>query len=181
MLQKKELVPGNDRVRAELVQQTRQFREWVVSTASSELLVHALGGSARWAKLAFFCGSHLGGDAHTRGRSSIRSFISQFLRQEDSFNTSQLSAHVELRSVKRGDVRELCELFGWFLRNMRGDSVVVLLTNIDNIKYYERDEPINVMRLQAPDHEPMPDDRASPGYRSELRLVQGVNPSDGKS
>ncbi|KAK8063521.1 hypothetical protein PG996_008173 [Apiospora saccharicola] len=161
----KGLVPSNDRARAELVLQKRQFREWVVSTASRELLIHgdfqgtrytsglsvlccyllqALGGSDRWAKLAFFCGSHIDGDHYAGGRSLIRSFISQLLRQGQCFDTSPLPGYVDLSLVERGDVRELCGLFGWLLRNMRGNSVV-LFAIIDGIKYYEREEYLEDM------------------------------------
>ncbi|KAK7911951.1 hypothetical protein PG985_014432 [Apiospora marii] len=168
IIKKKELVPNKDRARAELVLQMAQFREWVVSTSSCELLIHgdfqgthytsglsvfccyflqALEGSSQWAKLAFFCGSHLGDDAYAGGCSLIRSFISQLLRQEQQFDTSQLSVHVDLDLVERGDVRELCELFRWLLCNMRGDSVMVLFAIIDGLKYYERDEYIGDMEV----------------------------------
>ncbi|KAK8079025.1 hypothetical protein PG994_002832 [Apiospora phragmitis] len=157
--EKKGLVPSNDRARAELVLQTRKFREWVVSTALRELLVHgdfpgthytsglsvlscyllqALGGSDRWAKLAFFCGSHLEGDAYAGGRirhepavRPCRPRLGREWRRSGTVRALRLASPSHARGLSGGALRHRRRHQDYERDEYLGDMAVVLTYLLD--------------------------------------------------
>jgi hypothetical protein len=159
IMRTRELLPTDDRERAEQLVRSRKFQDWVVAPASRELLVHgdlegthyvsalsflcstlieSLKEMNQFLPLIFFCGRHVDdNDVHAGGRGMIKSLIAQLLRQR-SFDTSLLDREVNISLVKEGDIKQLSALFGWLAHQLAED--VTLFCFIDGIKYYERDQ-----------------------------------------
>lgn len=135
------LVPGNEQARAEQLIRSSQFKGWMVSGTSSQLLVHgdyegqryvsglslfcssfvqsltAKAPLPRFITLIFFCGLHTDRftDKHTGGRAIIQNFICQLLCQFD-FDTRMLATEkLEEDLIQLGNVNELCKLFQWLV------------------------------------------------------------------
>ncbi|KAI0907574.1 hypothetical protein F4823DRAFT_602606 [Ustulina deusta] len=163
ILDTRELIPSEDRVRSERVLTAREFRSWMIAPNSQELLIHgdfagtryisglswlccsilqALQQTGRLYSLVFFCGRHLGAaDPHVGGRGIIRSLLSQLLCQQPPHTTQDQAINWEL--IQAGDIQHLCLLFHSTLRQLPPESVVFCI--IDGIKYYERDQYVDEM------------------------------------
>ncbi|KAK3357820.1 hypothetical protein B0T25DRAFT_567070 [Lasiosphaeria hispida] len=154
-------IPLPDRARAERVAQTPQFRSWLVTPSSRELLIHgdfprpggtslrvsglsllcamvlqAVRAREGYIGLGFFCGRHVEeDDAALGGRGMVRSLVGQLVR--DLGEVRGWEGDVE--GVRRGDVGALCALFVWLVVNRveEGRTVVVL---VDGVSHYETDE-----------------------------------------
>lgn len=160
ILESRDLVPVRYRYRAEQVAGTSQFRDWIISPKSRELLVHgehrldsgyalalslvcatltrALRRRARHIGLAFFCDRHAEDDDRFAGANSlIRSLIAQLLRYQ-SFDMTFLRDDVNLDRIRDNDLNEVCALFGWLVRRLARDVTLICL--IDGIEQYENDE-----------------------------------------
>jgi hypothetical protein len=157
ILEIRELIPNEDRARAERLLNAREFRNWIMAPRSQELLIHgdftgtrrvsglswlcccllhALQQTQRFYSLTFFCGCHLDAtDPHAGGRGIIRSLLLQLLwRQEYTLRDEGVNWEL----IQAGDIHHLCFLFELVLRHLSPDSVVFCI--IDGIKYYERDQ-----------------------------------------
>jgi hypothetical protein len=152
------LIPLQEQACAEQVVRTRQFRNWLASPSSTQLLIHGIYDRQRYLSglslfcqtlaqslaertphflhLIFFCGLHVE-DEYSGGRAMIQSFICQLLCQHD-FSGALRSSEVVRQLVELGDVEELCELFEILVHRLPRE--VVLLCVIDGIVYYEREE-----------------------------------------
>ncbi|KAF8853903.1 hypothetical protein BDZ45DRAFT_62075 [Acephala macrosclerotiorum] len=157
-------VLGNEQARAEQLVRSSQFKDWMVSGASSQLLVHGDYEGQRYVSglslfcssfvqslaakaplphfipLIFFCGLHTDRytDKHTGGRAIIQNFICQLLCQFD-FDTRMLATEkLDEGLIQRGDVDELCKLFQWLVSQL--PRSVVLFCLLDGVVYYERKE-----------------------------------------
>ncbi|KAI1733498.1 hypothetical protein F4680DRAFT_454909 [Xylaria scruposa] len=163
ILHTRELIPKEDRGRAERLLTTHAFRGWLVTPTSQELLIHgdfagtryvsglswlccsliqALQQTSQLHSLAFFCGRHVDAtDAHAGGSGIIRSLLSQLLQQQQVRMPSGQPGDWEL--IQAGDIQHLCLLFESVLLQFPQDSVVFCI--IDGIKYYERDQYLQDM------------------------------------
>ncbi|KAK5658405.1 hypothetical protein OQA88_2382 [Cercophora sp. LCS_1] len=152
-------VPPHEQARAEQIVRTQQFRDWLASPSSTQLLIHGNYDSQRYISglslfcqtlaqslaqttpyflhLIFHCGLHLDDGDYAGGRVMIQSFICQLLCQYD-FDGSLNSSEVVQQLVELGDMEELCELFETLVHRLPRE--VVLLCLIDGIVYYEREE-----------------------------------------
>ncbi|KAJ2981093.1 hypothetical protein NUW58_g6778 [Xylaria curta] len=161
--QTRELIPNEDRARAERLLSAREFRSRIVAPSSRELLIHgdfagtrpvsglswlccsllqALQQTGRLHGMTFFCGRHLDAtDQHAGGRGMIRSLLLQLLGQQQSYNLP--TQGIEWKLIQTGDIQSLCLLFEAILRQFPPDSVVFCI--VDGIKYYERDQYLQEM------------------------------------
>ncbi|KAK4450461.1 hypothetical protein QBC34DRAFT_349211 [Podospora aff. communis PSN243] len=159
------LIPLQEQACAEQVVRTRQFKNWLASPSSTQLLIHGIYDRQRYISglsllcqtlaqslaertphflyLIFFCGLHIEGE-NSGGRAMIQSFICQLLCQYDFAGTLR-SSEVVRQLVELGDIEELCELFEILVHRLPRE--VVLLCVIDGIVYYERDEFASDMGL----------------------------------
>ncbi|KAH6874047.1 hypothetical protein B0T10DRAFT_588237 [Thelonectria olida] len=159
-------VPVAERARAEHLVHTTQIKEWLVSPASSQILVHGnYGGrrqisgltlfctslarslaerAPRFLHLVFFCGLHdePHADKYTGGRAMIQSFICQLLCQYD-FGSVVRASEVNEYLLQLGEIDELCSLFEALVHRLPNSVVLVCL--IDGIVYYEREEFMDSM------------------------------------
>ncbi|KAL8376086.1 hypothetical protein RB595_007279 [Gaeumannomyces hyphopodioides] len=153
-------IVANERARAKAVAGTRQFRRWVVTPESRELLVHGgtLGSrgydefsalsvlcadvtralrkrrGGRYVSLVFFCGRHAEEDEMPGGETIVRSFVHQLLRQR-SFDGSGLD---DVGGIAGGGLDSLCNLFCKLVRLLPAETIVICI--IDGISAYETDE-----------------------------------------
>jgi hypothetical protein len=155
-------VPRNEQARAEQLIRSSQFKDWMVSATSSQLLVHGdyeglryVSGlslfcsslfqsfapkAPRFIPLIFFCGLHTDcyTDENTGGRAIIKNFICQLLCQFD-FDTRMLASEkLDEGLIRLGNVDELCKLFRWLVSQL--PQSVVLFCLLDGVVYYERKE-----------------------------------------
>ena len=160
ILESRDRVPPSYRNRTEQVANTEQFRDWIVSPTSRELLLsgeHGMnrnGTSAlsllcatmmssirkrtRHLGLVFFCGRHTEEDDNYSGPNVlIRSLTSQLLRYP-FFDTTLLSRDIDVDGVRAGDIRKLCALFGWLVKQLPRSITLICL--IDDISSYDNDE-----------------------------------------
>ncbi|KAK3987004.1 hypothetical protein QBC44DRAFT_352083 [Cladorrhinum sp. PSN332] len=160
-------VTPREQARAEQLVQSRQLREWMASTESSQLLVHgdyegqrSVSGltlfcsslletlalrAPRFVPLVYFCGMHTDrrADAYTGGRAIIQSFICQLLCQVEDANDLDITHSLADQGfdetlIRIGDVEELCCVFAWLVGRLPSGVVVFCL--LDGIVYYERNE-----------------------------------------
>ncbi|KAF2621313.1 hypothetical protein BU25DRAFT_463806 [Macroventuria anomochaeta] len=147
-----------DRGRAQQVLSSPLFRDWLLGSGSTKLLVHgdfdttnrvtpfsALCATLTQAfrmtpgniGLIFFCGSHLLGDEYSGGVWMIRSLVAQLLHQySQPFIDSD--AGIDMDQVARGDMPALCALFDVLVRQL--PSATTILCIIDSINEYEDKE-----------------------------------------
>ena len=155
-------VPSKEQARAEQLIRSIQFKDWMVTGTSSQLLVHgeyegqrSVSGlslfcsslvqslearAPRCIPLIFFCGLHTDHftDRHTGGRAIIQNFICQLLCQFD-FDTRLLAGEkLDEHRIRVGNVDELCKLFRWLVSQL--PRSVVLFCLLDGVGYYERPE-----------------------------------------
>lgn len=150
-----------DQDRVEWMMQTPKLREWLNSPKSRTLLVNGDGEANDMfppttflsAKLLeslghiepiithhFFCSLHTtsgGKDTMADAAGLIKSFISQLLLRDISWDLSHLST-TDLEGIQRNDIDTICSLF----RNLTQQipTVTFLFWMIDGINYYERSE-----------------------------------------
>ncbi|KAF5658407.1 hypothetical protein FCIRC_12908 [Fusarium circinatum] len=167
------LVNRRDQGRAEHLVENAQFKQWVVRTNSTELLVHghmkpsrtsvtplSLFSAAivrnlrqvdRFCAVAFFCGQHIDlDDPLTGGIGLIKSLTIQLLHQH-GFNDADLdkvAQEVNLPLLKRGveDVEELCLLFTVLVRRLRNDTTLFCV--IDSVNVYEDEDMMQGMYVE---------------------------------
>ncbi|KAF5578260.1 hypothetical protein FPCIR_11663 [Fusarium pseudocircinatum] len=159
------LVNRRDQGRAEHLVENAQFKQWVVRTSSTELLVHgqmkpsrtsvtplSLFSAAivrnlrqvdRFCAVAFFCGQHTDlDDPLIGGMGIIKSFTTQLLRQHsfDDADLDKVAREVNMPILKRGveDIEELCQLFTVLVRCLRNDTT--LFCAIDSVNIYEDED-----------------------------------------
>ncbi|KAI1806952.1 hypothetical protein F4811DRAFT_560169 [Daldinia bambusicola] len=87
--------------------------------------------------LVFFCGQHLDGDENPGPLAMIRSLVGQLL-QQNPCSLGDLAQHVSMQGVWRGDIQELCKLFGYLIRQL--PSTVTVFCILDGIGFYEREQ-----------------------------------------
>lgn len=160
ILESRDLVPPRYRNRAEQLANSLQFRDWIVTATSRELLVSGERSLARndtsalsllfatmmssvrkrtrHLGLVFFCGRHVAEDDDYAGPNAmIRSLTSQLLRYH-FFDTTVLRRDIDMDGVRAGDIRTHCALFGWLVRQLPRPVTLVCL--IDDISSYDSDE-----------------------------------------
>ena len=154
-------VPAEEQASAEHLLQARQFREWLVSPKSTQLLIHGNYDSKRlvsglslfctsfvralqeraprFIHLIFFCGLHVDSDvdSYVGARAMIQTFICQLLCQFD-FGSAMPSSAVSRELVQSGDVEALCGVFLTLVHRL--PRSIALICIIDGIVYYERPE-----------------------------------------
>lgn len=153
-IQSKELLTAADQERAEFIMGSPKFRNWLIATSSTELLVHGnsdpmlvsplsffcsmlvqnLYRMPRFRTVVFFCGLHTASnDIYAGGRGMIKSFLTQLLAQE-TFNLNFLDPDFVAR-IKKDDANALCKLFGVLARQLSRD--VSLFCIIDGVNFYD--------------------------------------------
>ncbi|KAG4295213.1 hypothetical protein FPRO06_01797 [Fusarium proliferatum] len=167
------LVDRRDQGRAEHLVENTQFKQWVVRTSSTELLVHghmkpsrtsvtplSLFSAAivrnlrqvdRFCAVAFFCGQHTDlDDPLIGGIGLIKSLTAQVLRQHqfDDADLDKVAQEVNLPLLKRGveDVEELCQLFSVLVRRLRSDTTLFCV--IDSVNVYEDEDMLQGMYVE---------------------------------
>ncbi|KAF5531224.1 hypothetical protein FNAPI_13333 [Fusarium napiforme] len=167
------LVNRRDQGRAEQVVENAQFKQWVVTTSSTELLVHghmkpsrtsvtplSLFSAAivrnlrqvdRFCAVAFFCGQHTDlDDPLIGGIGLIKGLTTQLLRQHgfDDADLDKVAQEVNLPLLKRGveDVEELCQLFAVLVRRLRSDTTLFCV--IDSVNVYEDEDMMQDMFVE---------------------------------
>jgi hypothetical protein len=167
------LVNRCDQGRAENLVENAQFKQWVVRTSSTELLVHghmkpirtsvtplSLFSAAivrnllqvdRFCAVAFFCGQHTDLDGPlTGGIGPIKSLTTQLLRQHgfDDADLDKVAQEVNLPLLKSGveDIEELCQLFAVLVRRLRNN--IRLFCVIDNVNVYEDEDILQDMYVE---------------------------------
>ncbi|CCT61542.1 uncharacterized protein FFUJ_01979 [Fusarium fujikuroi IMI 58289] len=167
------LVNRRDQGKAENLVENAQFKQWVVKTSSTELLVHgdmkpsrtsvtplSLFSAAivrnlrqvdRFCAVAFFCGQHTDlDDPLIGGIGLIKSLTAQLLRQHhfDDADLDKVAQEVNLPLLKRGveDVEELCQLFSVLVRRLRSDTTLFCV--IDSVNVYEDEDMLQGMYVE---------------------------------
>ncbi|KAF5673262.1 hypothetical protein FDENT_10355 [Fusarium denticulatum] len=167
------LVNRRDQRRAEHLVENAQFKQWVVSTRSTELLVHghmkpsrtsvtplSLFSAAivrnlrqvdRFCAVAFFCGQHADlDDPLVGGIGLIQSLTTQLLRQHefDHADLDKVAQEVNIPILKRGveDIEELCQLFTVLVRCLRNDTTLFCV--IDSVNIYEDEDMMQVLYVE---------------------------------
>ncbi|KAF5644914.1 hypothetical protein F52700_2395 [Fusarium sp. NRRL 52700] len=167
------LVNRRDQGRAEHLVENAQFKQWVVRTNSTELLVHghmkpsrtnitplSLFSAAmvrnlrqvdRFCAVSFFCGQHIDlDDPLAGGIGLIKSLTVQLLHQHsfDDADLDKVAQEVNLPLLKRGDedVEELCQLFSVLVRRLRSDTTLFCV--IDSVNVYEDEDMMQEMYVE---------------------------------
>ncbi|KAI7761831.1 hypothetical protein LZL87_004138 [Fusarium oxysporum] len=167
------LVNRRDQGRAEHLVENAQFKQWVVRTSSTELLVHghmklsrtsatplSLFSAAivrnlrqvdRFCAVAFFCGQHTDlDDPLIGGIGLIKSLTTQLLRQHgfDDADLDKVAQEVNLPLLKRGveDIEELCQLFTVLVCRLRNDTTLFCV--IDSVNVYEDEDMLQGMYVE---------------------------------
>ncbi|CVL02634.1 uncharacterized protein FMAN_00137 [Fusarium mangiferae] len=167
------LVNRRDQGRAEHLVENAQFKQWVVRTSSTELLVHghmkpsrtsvtplSLFSAAivrnlrqvdRFCAVAFFCGQHTGlDDPLIGGIGLIKSLTAQVLRQHrfDNADLDKVAEEVNIPFLRRGveDIGELCQLFSVLVRRLRSDTTLFCV--IDSVNVYEDEDMLQGMYVE---------------------------------
>ncbi|KAF5532030.1 hypothetical protein FMEXI_12685 [Fusarium mexicanum] len=167
------LVNRRDQGRVEHLVENAQFKQWVVRTNSTELLVHghmkpsrtsvtplSLFSAAivrnlrqvdRFCAVAFFCGQHIDlDDPLTGGIGLIKSLTVQRLRQYgfDDADLDRVAQEVNLPLLKRGvkNIEELCQLFAVLVRRLRNDTTLFCV--IDSVNVYEDEDMMQGMYVE---------------------------------
>lgn len=154
VLESREVIPARYRSRAEQVIHTQQFKGWISTAGSSELLIHGdfpphetnyisglslvcatllqgLRTRKRYVSLVFFCGIHIEKDDKYAGSvPMVKSLIFQLLQQ-----CSVVASRGNLNQAKSEDIGELCQLFGSLVHCVPQDTTVIFL--IDGVVHYE--------------------------------------------
>ncbi|KAF4957445.1 hypothetical protein FGADI_3081 [Fusarium gaditjirri] len=167
------LVNRRDQGRAEHLVEDTQFKQWVVRTSSTELLVHghmkpsrtsvtplSLFSAAivrnlrqvdRFCAVAFFCGQHTDlDDPLVGGIGLIKSLTTQLLCQNefDNADLDKVAQEVNLPLLKRGveDIEELCQLFTILVRRLRSNTTLFCV--IDSVNVYEDEDMLQGMYVE---------------------------------
>ncbi|KAJ8116951.1 hypothetical protein ONZ43_g4321 [Nemania bipapillata] len=167
------LVDRRDQGQAENLVVDPQFRQWVVQTRSTELLVHgymkpsrttvsalSLFSAAlvqnlqtvdRFCVVAFFCGQHNDfEDPLAGGVGLIKSLTTQLLHQHQfsRMGLARVAREVNLPLLESGfeDIEELCLLFGSLVRQL--PSTVTLFCVLDSVNVYENPEYMQEMHVE---------------------------------
>jgi hypothetical protein len=143
--------------------QTRHFRNWIVTPQSARLLVHGdfdnssrnspfsilaatishgFKISPKLISLIFFCDQHLLSEEYHGGDTMICSLIEQLQRQY-LYVTISPGPNTSMRKLDSANVRQLCSLFVYLVRQLPPHMTVFCL--IDGINEYEREEYIHGM------------------------------------
>lgn len=159
------LVNRRDQGRAEQLVSDSKFRQWVVKTSPTELLIHghmrpsrtnvsaislftasilqSLRSVDRFCAIAFFCGQHTGSNDPLRGGAGIiKSLIAQLLDQHrfDDADLAHVSREVDPTLLK-GDaegIQVLCKLFIVLVHRLGSDTTLFCL--LDSVNVYEGEE-----------------------------------------
>ncbi|KAI6542410.1 hypothetical protein MCOR12_000085 [Pyricularia oryzae] len=152
-----DLIPRHKQAKTEHIMNTTEFRSWLMSAASSQLLVHGdfdprpvsgtthfcttlikhIAEHPRHLSLNFFCGQHLEPcNPHSGGRAMIQMFLCQLLNQCDFGPQYQVNQELEL--IRASDVKELYRMFESLFRRI--DPSLCVFCIIDGVVFYERDE-----------------------------------------
>jgi hypothetical protein len=152
-----------DRGRAAQMIETNHFRNWIVSSDSTKLLVHgdfdasvhvspfsnlcatimqAFRASRRWISLVFFCGRHLAPDEYQGGSAMIRTLVAQLLQQFPFFTIPPNPAII-IEQIEKHEIGQLCLLFRYLMRQLPPSMTIFCL--IDGIHLYEREEYLHSM------------------------------------
>jgi len=167
----KEALPAVECASAQQQVTSLQFREWLLSPRSSELLVHGSSTETQYisgqslfcavllralqqavtqpAALAFFCAAHLGdgddNDLHTGGAGMIRNLLAQLLRQRTFDPTRLAAAGVNLTAVRADDAAHTAGLLGALVAQLAAADVLFCV--VDGVRYYERARYVDGMGL----------------------------------
>ncbi|KAF5706993.1 hypothetical protein FMUND_11323 [Fusarium mundagurra] len=167
------LVNRRDQGRAEHLVENAQFKQWVVRTSSTELLVHghmrpsrtsvtplSLFSAAivrnlrqvdRFCAVAFFCGQHTNlDDPLIGGTGFIKSLTTQLLLQHDfdDADLDKVAQEVNMPILSRGvdDIEELCQLFTVLVRCLCSDTTLFCV--IDSVNVYEDEDMMQDMFVE---------------------------------
>ncbi|KAF5591405.1 hypothetical protein FPANT_5680 [Fusarium pseudoanthophilum] len=167
------LVNRRDQGRSEHLVENAQFKQWVVQTSSTELLVHGhmkpsrtsvtplslfsasvvrnLRQVDRFCAVAFFCGQHTDlDDPLIGGIGIIKSLTTQLLHQHnfDDADLDKVAQEVNVPLLKRGveDIEELCQLFAVLVRRLRSDTTLFCV--IDSVNVYEDEDMMQDMFVE---------------------------------
>ncbi|OTB15343.1 hypothetical protein K445DRAFT_12109 [Daldinia sp. EC12] len=100
-------------------------------------LIGILRNQRNIVSLVFFCGRHLDGDENPGPLAMIRSLVGQLL-QQNPYCPSGLAQYVSMQDARRGNIQELCKLFGCLIRQL--PSTVTVFCILDGIGLYEREQ-----------------------------------------
>ncbi|KAI2619763.1 hypothetical protein GGS26DRAFT_595168 [Hypomontagnella submonticulosa] len=157
IIHRRELLTSGGQDRTAQIMGSPLFRQWMITAASRELLIHAnsdaqpvsplsffcamlmqnLRNVDRFRSVAFFCGLHPYED-YGGGRTMIMSLLAQLLQQQ-SFDLSFID-HELAYIMDSGDIGAFCYVFGELVQQIRGPETVFCI--IDGINFYERYEDL---------------------------------------
>jgi hypothetical protein len=164
ILDKKEQFSEKQLVQTEQIVNTQIFRNWIVSSSSSRLLIQwdnqrptiiadvsplsvfctnlaqALQAKERFMAVQWFCGRHIDpveAGQYVGGRAMLMSLIHQLLRQR-AFDTRRISQTLNLSRLHEGHLEEMMNLLGWLIRQL--PKTITLFYLIDGVVFCERYE-----------------------------------------
>ncbi|KAI0376987.1 hypothetical protein F5Y04DRAFT_285406 [Hypomontagnella monticulosa] len=157
VIHRREMLISGGRDRTAQIMASPLFKQWLVTAASKELLIHAnsdaqpisplsffcamllqnLRSVDRFRSVAFFCGLHPYED-YGGGRTMIMSLLAQLLQQQ-SFDLSFIDHELAYR-MDSGEIEVFCYVFGELVQQIRGPETVFCI--IDGINFYERYEDL---------------------------------------
>ncbi|XDG02435.1 hypothetical protein ABKA04_002050 [Annulohypoxylon sp. FPYF3050] len=161
VLHRQEEIPARERAMTESLVTNPQFRQWMVSPMSKELIIQgnllsdrhissqsmfcstllqALRGNSRFISLFYLCGLHSDyGDPHSGPRGMMMSFIAQLVLQWD-FNTTGIHQAIEFlwdEYCEEPDINDLCILASWLVVQLPADITVFCI--MDGVNAYEKE------------------------------------------
>ncbi|KAI1089178.1 hypothetical protein F5B19DRAFT_468650 [Rostrohypoxylon terebratum] len=160
-LKRQETLPAHERAMTESLVTNPQFRQWMVSPTSKELLIQgnltgkpqissqtvfcstflqALRGNSRFISLFYICGLHSDyEDPHSGPRGMMMSFIAQLILQWN-FDTTEIHQAMDFlwdEYCEEPDINDLCVLISWLVVQLPADMTVFCI--MDGIHAYEKE------------------------------------------
>ncbi|KAI0896090.1 hypothetical protein F4806DRAFT_466191 [Annulohypoxylon nitens] len=154
-------LPVHERAMTESLVANSQFRKWMVSPMSKELLIQgnlvsdrhissqsifcstflqALRGNSRFISLFYLCGLHSDyEDPHSGPRGMMMSLIAQLVLQWD-FNTTGIHQAMDFlwdEYCEEPDINDICILASWLVVQLPADITVFCI--MDGINAYEKE------------------------------------------
>ena len=145
-----------DQDRAKWVMRSRHFQDWLNHPASKTILINGnCDGMETFSPLTFlsakilegletiepiitlkfFCSLHATGQENSNAVGMMKSFITQLLQQDLTWNLASLSRE-DVDHLKADDLKTLCRVFHYLLRQLPHTTFVYLV--IDGLTFYER-------------------------------------------
>ncbi|RBR16055.1 hypothetical protein FVER53590_29601 [Fusarium verticillioides] len=148
------LVNRRGQGRAENLVENAQFKQWVIRTSSTELLVHGHMKPSRTSvtPLSFFSAAmHTDlDDPLIGGIGLIKSLTTQLLVQHhfDDADLDRVAQELNLPLLKRGvdDIEELCQLFTVLVHRLLSDKTLFCV--VDSVNVYEDEDLMQDMFVE---------------------------------